>query len=60
LDAQLDHFVSVIDGAEPMIDVADATKTLEVAVNLEAELAGQSGVGNVQSERSHGENLRKG
>jgi hypothetical protein len=40
LDAQLDHFLEVIDGAEPMIDVADATKTLEVALSLEAELAG--------------------
>ena len=60
LDAQLDHFVRVIDGAEPMIDVADATKTLEVAVRLEAELAGQSGVSSVQSERSHVENLKKG
>ena len=43
-----------------MIDVADATKTLEVALSLEAELAGQSGMSNVQSERSHDENLRKG
>ena len=42
LDAQLDHFLDVIDGAKPLIDVADATKTLEVAVGLEAELAGQS------------------
>jgi predicted dehydrogenase len=48
LDAQLDHFLEVIDGAEPMIDVADATKTLEVALSLEAELAGQSEMGNVQ------------
>jgi len=60
LDAQLDHFVRVIDGAEPMIDVADATKTLEVAVRLESELAEQSGVSSVQSERSHVENLKKG
>ena len=60
LDAQLDHFVRVIDGAEPMIDVADATKTLEVAVRLEAELARQYGVSSVQSERSRGENLKKG
>jgi len=48
LDAQLDHFLEVIDGAEPMIDVADATKTLEVALSLEAELAGQSEIGRVQ------------
>ena len=48
LDAQLDHFLEVIDGAEPMIDVADATKTLEVALGLESELAGQSEMGTVQ------------
>jgi hypothetical protein len=48
LDAQLDHFLEVIDGAEPMIDVADATRTLEVALSLEAELAGQSEMGRVQ------------
>jgi hypothetical protein len=44
LDAQLDHFLNVIDGTKPLIDVADATKTLEVAVGLEAELAGQSDI----------------
>ncbi|MEM1073997.1 MAG: Gfo/Idh/MocA family oxidoreductase [Pseudomonadota bacterium] len=42
LDAQLDHFVDVIDGAAPLIDVADATLTLEVALQIEQSLAEQS------------------
>ena len=42
LDAQLDHFLDVIDGAVPLIDVADATLTLGVAQVLEADLAGQA------------------
>ena len=38
LDAQLDHFVDVIDGATPMIDVADAVQTLAVAEAIERQL----------------------
>ena len=39
LEAQLDHFLAVIDGAEPLVDVADATLTLGVAQELEAKLS---------------------
>ncbi|WP_299860083.1 Gfo/Idh/MocA family oxidoreductase [uncultured Roseobacter sp.] len=39
LEAQLDHFLDVIDGAEPLIDVADATRTLDVALQIEGQLA---------------------
>ncbi len=40
LDAQLDHFVDVMEGnAMPMIDVADARKTLDTALKVEAALA---------------------
>lgn len=42
LDAQLDHFVEVIDGAAPLIDVADATRTLEIALKIEDQLARQT------------------
>ena len=42
LEAQLDHFLDVIDGAVPLIDVANATLTLGVAQVLEADLAGQA------------------
>ncbi len=43
LDAQLDHFLAVMNGdAEPLIDVADATRTLEVALRIEAQLAGEA------------------
>ncbi|MGZ2259514.1 Gfo/Idh/MocA family protein [Roseobacter sp. A03A-229] len=38
LDAQLDHFLEVIDGAAPLIDVADATRTLDVALQIEEQL----------------------
>jgi len=38
LDAQLSHFVDVMDGAPPLIDVADATRTLAVALDIEAQL----------------------
>lgn len=38
LDAQLDHFIDVMDGALPLIDVADATRTLAVAQEIEREL----------------------
>ena len=43
LDAQLDHFVEVMEGASPLIDVADATRTLAIAEEIEAELARQGG-----------------
>lgn len=39
LDAQLDHFIEVIDGKDPLIDVADATRTLEIALQIEKQLA---------------------
>ena len=42
LDAQLDHFVEVMDGAKPLIDIADATRTLEVALDIEAQLQAQT------------------
>ncbi|MGC1494230.1 MAG: Gfo/Idh/MocA family oxidoreductase [Sulfitobacter sp.] len=42
LDAQLDHFIAVMDGAAPLIDVTDATRTLEIALNIEAQLVGQN------------------
>lgn len=38
LDAQLDHFLAVMDGADPLIDVADATRTLDIALQIEAQL----------------------
>lgn len=41
LEAQLDHFVDVMDGAAPMIDVADATRTLDIALQIEAQLNAQ-------------------
>ncbi|MEQ6202850.1 Gfo/Idh/MocA family oxidoreductase [Sulfitobacter sp. HNIBRBA2951] len=41
LEAQLTHFVEVMDGAAPMIDVADATRTLAVAEQIEAQLTSQ-------------------
>lgn len=42
LRAQLDHFLDVMSGAPPLIDVADATRTLEVALDIEAQLAKQT------------------
>ena len=42
LDAQLDHFVEVMDVAKPLIDIADATRTLEVALDIEAQLQAQT------------------
>lgn len=39
LAAQLDHFLDVIDGATPLIDVADATRTLDIALQIEGQLA---------------------
>ncbi|WP_300011922.1 Gfo/Idh/MocA family oxidoreductase [uncultured Roseobacter sp.] len=38
LEAQLDHFLDVIDGATPLIDVADATRTLDIALQIETQL----------------------
>ncbi|MFK7751388.1 MAG: Gfo/Idh/MocA family protein [Sedimentitalea sp.] len=42
LEAQLDHFVEVMDGAQPLIDVADATRTLAIAEDIETQLAAQA------------------
>ncbi len=42
LEAQLDHFLDVMEGSAPLIDVADATRTLEVALQIEAQLATQT------------------
>jgi predicted dehydrogenase len=39
LDTQLDHFLAVMDGATPLIDVADATRTLAVAQDIESQLS---------------------
>ena len=41
LEAQLDHFLAVMDGAAPLIDVAEAARTLAVAEEIEAQLAAQ-------------------
>lgn len=38
LDAQLDHFIAVMEGATPLIDVADATRTLAIARQIEEQL----------------------
>lgn len=42
LSAQLDHFLEVMDGAAPLIDVADATRTLEIALEIEARLSAEA------------------
>jgi hypothetical protein len=42
LQAQLDHFIDVMDGAVPLIDVADATRTLAVAEDIEHQLNQQN------------------
>jgi predicted dehydrogenase len=39
LERQLSHFLEVMDGARPLIDVADATRTLAVALDIESQLA---------------------
>ncbi|QJF49962.1 Gfo/Idh/MocA family protein [Roseobacter ponti] len=40
LDRQLDHFIDVMENrAPPLIDVADASRTLAVALEIEAQLA---------------------
>jgi predicted dehydrogenase len=44
LAAQLDHFLDVIGGAVPLIDVADATRTLQVALDIETQLRGTGAV----------------
>lgn len=41
LDAQLDHFLDVMEGAPPLIDVGDATRTLQIALQIEDQLAAQ-------------------
>jgi predicted dehydrogenase len=41
LDAQLDHFIDVMDGADPLIDVTDATRTLDLALQIETQLTAQ-------------------
>lgn len=38
LEAQLDHFIDVTNGARPLIDVTDAARTLAVAEDIEAQL----------------------
>lgn len=38
LDAQLNHFIDVMNGATPLIDVADAARTLAVALDIETQL----------------------
>ncbi|WP_227269999.1 Gfo/Idh/MocA family protein [Roseobacter weihaiensis] len=45
LAAQLDHFLEVIDGANPIIDVADATRTLAVALQIDADLTAETNGG---------------
>ncbi|MEP5730529.1 MAG: Gfo/Idh/MocA family oxidoreductase [Sulfitobacter sp.] len=42
LAAQLDHFINVMDGAPPLIDVADASRTLAIAEQIETQLAAQT------------------
>lgn len=41
LEAQLDHFIAVMDGAKPLIDVADAARTLAIAQDIEQQLGNQ-------------------
>lgn len=43
LEAQLSHFVEVMNGADPLIDVADATRTLAVAEDIQTQLGHQHG-----------------
>ena len=42
LEAQLDHFIEVMNGAAPLIDVADAARTLAVAEDIEHQLNQQN------------------
>lgn len=41
LAAQLDHFLEVINGATPLIDVADAMQTLSATLEIETQLSPQ-------------------
>ena len=41
LEGQLDHFLAVMDGAAPLIDVTDATQTLAIAQDIETQLVKQ-------------------
>lgn len=43
LNAQLDHFLQVMDGAPPLVDVADASRTLAIAEDIETQLGAQDG-----------------
>lgn len=52
LDAQLSHFIDVMDGAAPMIDVADATRTLALATEIETQLYGQKPAGQTTQTRA--------
>ena len=56
LDAQLDHFINVMDGAAPLIDVADASRTLDVVQQIEAQLLQQK---NVQAAQGIQEKFKK-
>jgi predicted dehydrogenase len=38
LDAQLDHFIEVMNGTAPLIDVTDAARTLAIAQDIEYQL----------------------
>ena len=50
LAAQLDHFVDVMEGAPPLIDVADAERTLDIALRIESQLQHQiKGASDVRS-----------
>ena len=39
LNAQLSHFLDVLDGAPPLIDAEDAMRTLAVTLEVEAQIA---------------------
>ena len=39
LSAQLGHFLDVLDGALPLIDAADARRTLAVTLDVEAQIS---------------------
>ena len=39
LQAQLDHFLDVMNGADPLIDVQDAMRTLAIAEDIEQQLS---------------------
>ncbi len=41
LEAQLDHFLDVMNGAKPLIDVEDAARTLDITLQIEAQLTDQ-------------------